>query len=391
MRCGRIIVVGGGAVGLACAEALALRGAEVLVVERFSHVHELGSHGGYTRVTRRAYHEGSAYVPLVIESEAAWERLEEEEGGSGRGSIVVRTGIVEAAAPGDPDFREALAACRAHGLEHELLDAEELGERYGLRLPAPWRGCVSSDGGYIRVAAALSGLRRSAQRAGATLRYGARVNEVVSGHGGLRVLLESGELLPCDRLVIAAGAYLQPLLPSRLAALFAVRRRVLAWSSPAPEAREALRRLPVWAVFADGGMVYGFPYGDEGIRGLKLAVHRYTEPGEGRRLSAEEVDRQVYPGDLEPLRAFLAERLPAGLGPWASAKVCLYNCTPTGDFLVDRHPDDPRVVLAGGFSGHGFKFVPAVGRLVADLLDGGEEAEVPSIFRWQHHLAGPRW
>jgi len=390
MASGRVIVVGGGAVGLACAASLARRGAQVLVLERFGHVHELGSHGGDTRVTRQAYHEGSAYVPLVRESEAEWERLERAEGGAGAGSILVRCGLVEAGAPGHPDFRAVLRACETQGIEHVLHDARALAERTGIRVDPSWIGCEMPSGGYVRVAPALDGLRRSAIAAGAQCRYGAQVNELIHSGQTLRVLLESGEVLPAAHVVVAAGAYIAPLLPSRLRSLFAVRRRVLAWSTPPPEARERLRRMPVWAVFGEGEMVYGFPYGATVGRGFKLARHRYHAPGDRPGLSAEAVDRSVGAADLEPLAGFLNDHIPAAVGPWAHAKVCLYTCTPSGDFLVDRHPDDPRVILAGGLSGHGFKLAPALGRLVGDLVDRGGRTELPAIFSWSRHLAGPR-
>lgn len=391
MASGRVVIVGGGAIGLACAAALAQAGAEVVVLERFHHVHDLGSHGGYTRVTRQAYHEGSVYIPLVRESEAAWEVLERGAGGGGPGSILVRCGLVEAGPPENADLQAVFAACRAHDLEHRVLDAATVSAELGFRLPPSWVAC-ESGGGYVRVPAALDALRRAATDAGAVLRYDAQVNEVVRSGGRLRVLLESGELIPCEHIVVAAGAYLQPLLPSRLRALFAVRRRVLGWTAPADDAaRDRLRRFPVWALFDPRGMFYGFPYSEEGIAGFKLALHVYTAPGERSGLRAEAVDREVRPGDLAPLADFLADRLPAAQGPWAGAKVCLYNCTPSGDFVVDRHPDDPKVIVAGGFSGHGFKFAPAIGRIVRGLVEGAAASEVPEIFRWSHHLGGPGW
>lgn len=390
MASGRVVIIGGGAIGLASAAALAQAGAEVVVLERFEHVHELGSHSGYTRVTRQAYHEGSVYVPLVQESEAVWESLEREGGGAG--SILVRCGIVEAGPPEDADLQAVFAACRANDLEHRRLDAAALVDELGFRVPSTWIACETASGGYVRVPAALDALRRRAEAAGAVFRYDAQVNELVRSGGRLRVLLESGALIPCEHVVVAAGAYLQALLPSRLRALFAVRRRILAWSEPSDAAaRERMRRLPVWALFDPRGMFYGFPYGEEGIAGLKVALHVYTSPSDPPGLRAETVDREVAAHELAPLAEFLAERLPAAQGPWAAAKVCLYNCTPSGDFVVDRHPDDPKVIVAGGFSGHGFKFAPAIGRIVRGLVEGAAASDVPEIFRWSRHLAGPGW
>ena len=378
----RVIIVGGGTMGLAIAAAVSRRGMEALVLERFSHVHEQGSHGGYTRVTRRSYHEGSAYVPLVQESEAAWEAIAAATGAE----TIVRAGLVEVGAPEDPDLQAAIAACEAHGIEHAVVDAATAGRRWPLQAPPGWIACYTPSGGFVRVQACLDGLRREAEARGVRLRYGARVREIAGG-ATLRVLLEDGELLPCEHVVLAAGAFARELLPRRLGELFAPRRRVLAWSRPAAAAIPALRAMPVWAAFTPQGFFYGFPYGEEGIAGCKVALHVYAGPGDDPRLDVEKVDREVHAADLAPLEAFVAAHLPAAEGPWAGAKVCLYMCTPSGDFVVDRHPDDPRVVVAAGFSGHGFKFSPAIGRLCADLI-AGEERDLPEIFRWSRHLRG---
>lgn len=374
----RVIVIGGGTMGLAAAAALARRGAEVVVLERHTILHDLGSHGGYTRVTRQAYHEGSPYVPLVREAEAEWARLEAAHGEA----VLCRVGLVEAGDPADPDLQGVLAACRDHGLEHTIDDAATARRRHGFVVPDHWIAVTTPSGGFVRVQAAFTAMRKEAEAHGAVIRCGVAVQELILGGARPRVLLESGEILTGDRLVVCAGAWIRRLLPAALAGVFAVRRRVLAWTEPAAAERAALAAMPVWAVFEGGGMFYGFPYGDHGVRGFKLAYHIYHRPDDPPELEPERVDRQVHAGDLAPLSDFLARVLPRAQGPWAAAKVCLYTCTARGDFIVDRHPDDARVILAAGFSGHGFKFAPTIGRLCAELaLDPGR-AEVPAIFAW---------
>jgi glycine/D-amino acid oxidase-like deaminating enzyme len=137
--------------------------------------------------------------------------------------------------------------------------------------------------------------------------------------------------------------------------------------------------MPVWGAFVRDGFFYGFPWVDEGVDGFKLACH--TSPVLDFLdvpVDPDTVDRTADGQTLAVLEAFLGEYLPAAAGPWVATKACLYTVTPHWDFLIDRLPDDPRIVVAGGFSGHGFKFAPAIGRLVADLIDR-EVAAVPEF------------
>ena len=351
--------------GLASAWALARRGAEVTVLERFGHVNSMSSHGGFTRVIRQAYHEGSDYVPLVREATEAFAGLE------ARGSepLLVRTGLLELGPPDDPELAAAVDVCRRTGVAHEVMTPAEASARWPFRIPEGWTVCLSQDGGYLRVPACLDAFKREAEAAGATFRYGVRVTEVdASG----RVTLEDGERVEADKVIVAAGPWVRDLLADAgLGALFRL-RRVLGWSRPAPEHVAALAAMPVWGAFLIDGFFYGFPYTDYGAAGCKLACHTTTRAEDGgghlsQPIDPETVDREVRPRDLDPLRRFLEEYIPTAVGEWAHHAVCMYGCTPSWDFLVDRLPDRERVIVAGGFSGHGFKFAPAIGRLLADL------------------------
>lgn len=366
--------------GSATAWALAARGAEVTVLERYSHVNDLGSHSGYTRVIRESYHEGAGYVPLVRRADALWRELGERRGEE----LLVRTGMVECGLESDPEFQSALAACRSAGVTHELVDAAEARRRYPLAVPDGWSACFTPSGGYLRVRPCLEALKREAEAHGASFREGAHVREIVLGERP-RVLLNEGTLLPADRVVVTAGAYLPGLMPGLLPGKLKVLRRVLAWTRPDPREIARLSAMPVWAVFTPEGFFYGFPYGHEGVTGLKLACH-VPAPAEGEAgVDPERVDRTVHAGDLAPLTRFLAEFLPAGRGEFVHAAVCLYTSTPSTDFVIDHVQGDRRVWVAGGFSGHGFKFAPAVGELLAEaVLTGDTPAPLLPFARARH-------
>lgn len=386
MSSARVIVVGGGTMGLAAAWALSRCGFAVELLERFEHVHELGSHGGHTRAFRHAYHEGADYVGLVRRADLEWTALGERV----EDRLLVRCGLVEFGAPDDPEFLAANAALHEHGVTHESMSAREAMQRWPFEMPSDWQACLAPESGYLRVRACFDAFRREAEQAGARVRYGARVRELVLGGDRVRVLLDDGTLIAGDHLVVCAGAWAPSLLPASLfgAAPARVLRRVLAWTKPDAAMRPRLRELPVWAAFAREGFFYGFPDGDEGAAGCKLACHNLRadelafmdEP-----VDPETVDRSVHERDLAPLREFIDRHFPAARGEFVHSSVCLYTQTRSGDFWIDQHPDDSRVVVAAGFSGHGFKFAPAIGVAIAELVERGESELALPRFRARAH------
>lgn len=339
-------------------------GAAVTVLERFGHVHDRGSHSGHTRVIRQAYHEGSSYVPMIQQSDREWQALGRRAGDE----LLVRSGLLLFGPADDPELRAAIDTCNRCQLPYSLHEGAEARERWPVRMPDDWRACFDPSGGYLRVGPCMDAMAHEARAAGAVLRHGVKVEALELG-AEPSVRLADGERLHADRIVVAAGAWLPQLCPTLLPGRLVRLRRILAWSSPAPEHHAALAAMPVWGAFLPEGFFYGFPYGSEGIVGLKVAVHtsaaqaRLAEP-----IDPDTVDRRAHPEDLEPLRRVLAEHLPAGRGPFDATHACLYTCTPSWDFVIDRLPGEPRVIAAGGMSGHGFKFAPAIGIHVAELL-----------------------
>lgn len=381
----RVIVVGGGTMGLASAWALARRGARVTVLERFGHVHAYGSHGGHTRIIRESYHEGAGYVPIVREAARLWEGLGERAGER----LLVRTGMIDIGPPDHPELRAAIEACEVSGTEYAMFDAAEARRRWPVAVPEGWATCFTPSGGYLRVRPCLDALRREAEGHGASVRHAARVVDVAADAAGVRVRLASGEEVRGDRVVVAAGAYLPALMPEFLPSRLRVIRRVLAWTRPDEAQRARLAAMPVWAMLVPAGFLYGFPWCAEGgVDGFKVACHLTAmglEDGAGE--DPETVDRAVHDEDLAPLAEFLEAYVPAAAGPFVASSVCLYTCTPSCDFVIDEAPGEPRVLVAGGFSGHGFKFAPAIGALVAEAVLDGRRPPALAAFARDRHLA----
>ncbi|MDB5693600.1 MAG: FAD-dependent oxidoreductase, partial [Alphaproteobacteria bacterium] len=165
--------------------------------------------------------------------------------------------------------------------------------------------------------------------------------------------------------VFACGAWLPRLFPALLGGrIFPTRQEAFFFAPPPGDRSFDVGHLPAWADFNRGDMFYGLP--DLENRGFKIAHDAHGPP-----IDPDGGDRTPSPAALDEARAFMERRFPAMRGrPLSEARVCQYENSANGDFLIDRHPDRPNVLLVGAGSGHGFKHGPAVGRYAADLMTG---------------------
>jgi sarcosine oxidase len=363
-----VVVVGVGAMGSAALYRLARRGARVLGIERFSPGHDRGSSHGETRIIRLGYFEHPSYVPLVRRAYALWREL---EAASGR-TLLHTTGIAEIGPPDGELVAGTLAASRLHRLPHETLDAAETMRRFpAFQIPSDHVAVLQPDGGFVAVEPAIEAQVALAQAAGAELRTGVAVHSLAPFGNAVRVGTSQGDI-EAGAAIIAAGPWIKALVPGLPVH---VTREVMAWFEPSDPALFAAGRFPVFILESRHGMHYGFPL--HGSPGVKIAKHHHRN----ETVEPDRVDRTVSAADEALIRGALAEHIPAANGPLAAAKTCLYTVTPDRDFIVDRLPHAPNIVVASPCSGHGFKFAPAIGEILADLAMAGATQYDISRFR----------
>lgn len=370
-----VAIIGLGAMGSFTALELAGRGASVIGFDRFSPPHEQGSHGGETRAFRTIYTEHPDYVPLMKRALEHWERLAEE----GRPDLLTWTGVLSLGEPHSPLLDGVRQSADVHGLPVQTLSADEVRRRFpALNPPGNFRGLLDGRAGLIDVAAALGAALQGARSLGAEL----RLDQEVQGWSvvGREVQISThGERIRAKRLVVAAGAWSGAILKALKLPLVA-RRQVLTWFRPRRPEWFRPGAAPIF-VFAPGGF-YGFP--EIAGAGVKIAYHEKGDPlpeFPGKVLPPSEADltplvrdiTRFVPGLLDPRRPPLDQVL--------AARTCLYTMTPDGHFIVDRHPRYEQVLFGAGFSGHGFKFAPVMGEVLADLALEGKTAQPADFLR----------
>lgn len=350
-----VAVVGLGGFGSAAAAALARRGLRVVGFDRHPPGHDRGASHGGTRIIRSAYFEGATYVPLVRAAETLWRSLEAETG-----APLLRTAGGVWIGPPDSDL--VAGACRsaqAHGIAHEVIDATKLHRRWPVFEPPPGDLAVVEPGaGVLEPEAGVRAHLAVARRHGADLRH----DEPVTEWTATQVRSARGTYAVAG-IVLAAGAW-APQLLSGLGLPLRVERRVQHWFAPATSARE-WSAAPVWIwERADGCSLYGFP----AIDGLcKVGIHDAVGPAPA--VDPDTLDRTVAPSEVDAVRDLVRPLLPSlASGRHVRSAACTYTLTPDEHFVVGLHPAYDAVAVACGFSGHGYKFTPVIGEVLADLV-----------------------
>lgn len=356
-----VAVVGLGAMGSAALCHLARRGRSAVGIERLSPGHAFGSSHGRTRIIRLGYFEHPSYVPLVRAAVSLWRELEHEAGVP----LLTVTGIVEIGKPDGALIAGTLAAARLHGLAHEVLDADELQRRFpAFVVPPHVVGVFQGDGGILAAEPSIAAHLRLATAAGAELRTSERVLAVEPSGEGVRIVTDRGAFTAA-RAIVAAGSWLSTLLPD-LPARIAVTRQAVGWFMPRDPVPFAPGRFPVFLLETGDGVFYGFPP-HEGA-GVKFAKHHH----QNETIDPDAPTRPFDGDDEKILRAALAAHLPAANGALTETATCRYTMTTDGDFILDRLPGAPQIIVASPCSGHGFKFAPVIGEILADLATSGE-------------------
>jgi sarcosine oxidase len=363
-----VIVVGLGTMGAAAVHELAGRGVRVLGLDRFAPPHDRGAHAGGSRIIRMAYMEGPAYVPLVRDAFRLWRELEAATGTT----LLAPTGGLMLGRADSFAVAGALATAQAQSLPHELLDAAQVRRRFPAFVPEDADvGLYEEVAGLIRPEAAITALLERARVRGAHLWTGVTVNGWDADGAGVTVDTDRGSI-QADRVVLAPGAWAPQLC--RLEIPFRVQRRVQHYWRPTDPTLFEPGRLPAWIwSYGPAEAAYGLPAVD-GV--VKAAMHHGSEtvdPDAG--LAPARAD------EVEEMRRWLELHIPSlAAGGWLAAKPCLYTLTPDEHFVLGRHPEHPSVAVACGFSGHGFKFAPVVGEILADLVLEGQTTQEISLF-----------
>lgn len=359
-----VAVIGAGVFGAWTAYQLRLQGAAVLLLDAYGPGNSRGSSGGESRVIRLGYGPDRIYSRSAQKSLQMWQQLfANHEHWS---NFFQKTGVLWLAREQDQYCEGTLKTLQHLDANYERLDHDELGQRFPqLDFSRIAWGILEPDAGVLmarRAVQAVVAQTRADYLEEAIAPPSLETNRLHS------IKTTSGREIFAERFVFACGPWLPKLFPDLLGELIHVtKQEVFFIGVPPGDENFKLGRLPVWVDFTD--LVYGIPNLDS--RGFKLAIDAH-----GPDFDPDSGERVVSTTGLKAMREYLAQRMPLlADAPVTETRVCQYENTSNGDFLIDTHPMFENVWLVGGGSGHGFKHGPVVGEYVAEMMFGKRKPE----------------
>ncbi|HEX5111517.1 MAG TPA: N-methyl-L-tryptophan oxidase [Saprospiraceae bacterium] len=371
-----VIVIGVGSMGSSTCYYLAKNGIKVLGLEQFDIPNQLSSHTGQSRIIRKAYYEHPDYVPLLQRAYDNWMLLERKSGKQ----VYYKTGLLYAGAPVGDIIQGVKIAAKKHAIEIRLMDHEYLKSWYpAFQIPDQFEILFEPDAGFVRPELAITSYCSLATQLGAELKSNIKVQSWQKTKSGYEVTT-SDENYIADKLIFTSGAWASSLL-SEWSSKLKVTRQMLAWMNTKNPGQFELGNFPCWMIQEEGspGVYYGFPVLPntqfEGPSGFKLAYHY---PGE--IADPDHLDRTPKEKDEKLLVDFMNRFFPGQYQSTQEMKACMYTNSPDENFILDYLPEhEENVLVATGFSGHGFKFASVIGEIMCDLAIRGK-TELPIEF-----------
>lgn len=366
-----VVVVGLGTMGSAIADRLAMKGVDVIGLDRFDPPHDQGSMHGDTRITRQAIGEGDDYVPFVLATQNLWKELEREMSVP----LFEQCGVVIIGNPNEAGehhgkkgfLKETVDVAKKHGIEYSLLNREKLLNKF-----PQFVGMNEGDlayyepgGGFARPENCIATQLKHAKRYGARIFPNITVKNIQNTKTGVRVTTDKGTV-EAKKVVVAAGAWVSDLLGERYKSLLTIRRQTLHWFILKEGQKQKYpKESPTFIWLHDEDLFYGFPPlpGEEAV---KVATEQYVTS-----TTPYTIERSVSQDESDKMfSTHVNGRLLGATDKVLKAAGCMYTITPDQGFLLDYHPDMPNVFIVSACSGHGFKHSAGIGQAVAEEITG---------------------
>lgn len=369
------IVLGVGSMGSSACYHLAKRGYSVLGIEQFTIPHTQGSHSGQSRIIRKAYFEHSDYVPLLQKAYDNWAALEEESGVQ----MYFKTGFVYFGRPDHLLLKGVRESSQKYNIELNEIDRTGISKNFPqFNIPEDYDCLIEPDAGFVTPERSILVHTEMALRHGASINTKEKVLEWTKEGGTFQVKTDKATY-SCKKLVVTTGAWANMNLPS-LKPKMKVTRQMIAWVIPKKWEDFTLSNFSCWTVadHTNQGLFYGFPTLETGKFGTPIGLkvgHHFR----GAEYHPDHVNREVDREEEEILISFLNRFIPNAYKSTHVMKTCLYVNSPDENFIIDTLSEDEDVVIGVGFSGHGFKFAPVIGEILADLAFEGQ-SDLPIDF-----------
>ena len=366
-----VAVIGAGVFGVWTAYLLRRAGADVILLDAYGPGNSRASSGGESRIMRMGYGPDETYTRSAMRSLNLWREFfarVETPGLPAAQKLFRQTGVLWLARESDVYCEATSEVLTRLGVEVERLESDELRSRYPhLNFAEIAWGFLEPESGALMARRAVQAVATQAEAEGATVQLD-KIEPILEEKRLDYISTAHGERISANKFVFACGPWLPKLFPVLLGKrIYVTRQEVFFFGVPAGDNRFEPEVTPIWIDFND--LAYAIPNLEN--RGFKIAIDAH-----GPEFDPDSGERVVTVEGSIAARSYLRRRVPGlATAPIVESRVCQYENTSNGDFLIDRHPDLENVWLVGGGSGHGFKHGPAIGEYVVSLLSGGGSAE----------------